>query len=448
MEPQKTSYCCPKCGAPLCGSVSFCPLCGSSIDEITSDTSQYEKERRHQKPRSNRLIVLFIFTAFYAVFWMCLGLYYVIMSDIVATQPGSVPYLLNSFLSIDVYGDELAERTFVLGMIFFVFSAMAAVMCVLVVLRRFFYAVGFIWLFSSSVSIGTTAILPAIIGVIGCYFGFSLINNTKNEFFIHNSAAIQPSMSLRIACCILIAWIGFSLLGGIMIIDKALEYGWNSSEIFFLPFGASLIVSGILAAFAATLAYARISYSLSMKLCFLSSIFGLVIFLGVFGFLVREKIAKSKKEFNNCPKCGSLYEEWDVYCVHCGWTFDKGASADAKEHNTPRSKKLTILGILTALWGGFASVLALESFDPSFLNVDVLSGLLLTISAVLAYITVVLIMERKFFYCALIACILSAVFGLVIIMGAVGFVAAFLIYKSKKEFKPVEKKLIRRSRGI
>jgi len=54
---------------------------------------------------------------------------------------------------------------------------------------------------------------------------------------------------------------------------------------------------------------------------------------------------------------------------------------------------------------------------------------------VLAAVTAALALLRRFNMAALIACIISSVLALVLLVGVVGFIVAYFLYKSKEEFK-------------
>jgi lysylphosphatidylglycerol synthetase-like protein (DUF2156 family) len=62
-------------------------------------------------------------------------------------------------------------------------------------------------------------------------------------------------------------------------------------------------------------------------------------------------------------------------------------------------------------------------------------GALITASGALAAVTALLTLTKRFYVIALLTCIFSAILGLIVIVGFVGFIVAYLISKRKHEFE-------------
>jgi len=126
------------------------------------------------------------------------------------------------------------------------------------------------------------------------------------------------------------------------------------------------------------------------------------------------------------------------------------------------------MAILSAVWAAIALVLGLffilgadyimGIFDstPDFWNImedtygytrdDIayslfVTGAVIAASGAFAAVTAVLSMTKKFHFVALIACIISSLLGLIILVGAIGFIVAYFIYKAKDEFKSNNQKI-------
>ena len=145
-----------------------------------------------------------------------------------------------------------------------------------------------------------------------------------------------------------------------------------------------------------------------------------------------------------CVNCGTLLQGNEAFCTICGARTDKGTSNSATE-----KKKDTLLvpSILIVLWAGFALLVGLvmliaadivaeemESVWPQIVDLIVFLGIILTVSGIMAVIALVCIILKKFYVIALIACMASATIALCVIIGIIGFVSVYLIYKGKDNF--------------
>ena len=67
-------------------------------------------------------------------------------------------------------------------------------------------------------------------------------------------------------------------------------------------------------------------------------------------------------------------------------------------------------------------------------NLIIAIGAVILASGLMAAVTAILSFLKKFYIIALITCIISAVLGLIILIGFVGFIIAYLIHNRKHEF--------------
>jgi len=161
-------------------------------------------------------------------------------------------------------------------------------------------------------------------------------------------------------------------------------------------------------------------------------------------------------------KCGAPLRESDTFCTTCGEAIGSTPQAQPyPQYGYPQKKSnnLLIVGILSAIWALIALILGLylvfsaeaivgeldsatwDILIDSGLTYDDITGVLVMIGAIiaasgaLAAVTAVLSFTKRFYVVALIACIISSILGLIILVGAIGFFVAFFIYKAKNEFK-------------
>ncbi|MDR1690274.1 MAG: hypothetical protein LBR42_00330 [Candidatus Methanoplasma sp.] len=79
--------------------------------------------------------------------------------------------------------------------------------------------------------------------------------------------------------------------------------------------------------------------------------------------------------------------------------------------------------------------LMLETYtEESLRSALIIEGSVLAVSGGLALVTAILSLKKRLYIIALITCILSSIFGLVMLVGFIGFIVAYLIYKAKDEF--------------
>ena len=157
-----------------------------------------------------------------------------------------------------------------------------------------------------------------------------------------------------------------------------------------------------------------------------------------------------------CAACGAPLRESDTFCTRCGAT--KAVAAPVVDLGPP-IKTLPLMIFPAAVWAliGLAfgiyfissadfisSQLGQPYFDmfahygigaeavPRFFLVF---GTILTVSALLAAVTMVLCITKRYYKAAVAACLISALLTVVIVIGLIGLVVAYYIYSAKDEFK-------------
>jgi hypothetical protein len=83
-----------------------------------------------------------------------------------------------------------------------------------------------------------------------------------------------------------------------------------------------------------------------------------------------------------------------------------------------------------ALWDSVIEALTEETLR----NILLLSGAITILSGILAAIAGALSLKKRAYTAAVVTCIISAAFGLTMLIGFVGLIVAYMIYKSKDEF--------------
>lgn len=151
----------------------------------------------------------------------------------------------------------------------------------------------------------------------------------------------------------------------------------------------------------------------------------------------------------------------DTFCALCGATV-VGNAADKQQYGDhwPKNGRLRTVFVLSAVWAFialasgsyffFATDSVVGFFEPmptvwdmlngiSFARDDFydsirLTGATLMASGAMAALTTALVRIRKLYIVALVACIISSIFGLYVLVGFVGFIVAYMIYNGKSEF--------------
>ena len=153
--------------------------------------------------------------------------------------------------------------------------------------------------------------------------------------------------------------------------------------------------------------------------------------------------------------------ETDTFCSKCGATRDISSQQQYRQYGYPEKKSNTLifLGIMSLAWAvialgfglyyifGVDALLAelsdmlyeyeLELSDLGFdlYNFIIIYGAIIAASGALALVTAICCLMRRFYIIALIACLISSFLGLAFFfVGIIGFIVAFVIYKSKNEF--------------
>ena len=158
-----------------------------------------------------------------------------------------------------------------------------------------------------------------------------------------------------------------------------------------------------------------------------------------------------------CVKCGSVLQNNETFCTICG----AKTNSSGAEKSSQKGNKLLVIGIFSVIWAlcgigmgldliltADASISQMDSLMPGFwdameevgITADyiesmiVLIGSILTVSGVLAAITAVLSFAKRQYTIALIACILSSILALIMLVGIIGLIVAYFITQAKQEF--------------
>ncbi|MCL1979278.1 MAG: zinc ribbon domain-containing protein [Methanomassiliicoccaceae archaeon] len=166
---------------------------------------------------------------------------------------------------------------------------------------------------------------------------------------------------------------------------------------------------------------------------------------------------------NFCTNCGAPLRDSDTFCNSCGAAKNAGAArtpSSAQRYPEQKGNKLMVFGLLSAIWAIAAIGLGLnyilsadaiaseldsyegiwEALYDAGITYDTIVGWITIIGAVLvssgvfAAVTALLCLIKRAYTVALIACILSSVLGLVVLLGAIGFVVAYFLSKEKNNF--------------
>ena len=158
-----------------------------------------------------------------------------------------------------------------------------------------------------------------------------------------------------------------------------------------------------------------------------------------------------------CVKCGSLMQNNETFCTICG----AKTNSSGAEKSSQKGNKLLVIGIFSVIWAlcgiglGLDTILTADEFIsqtdslmPGFwdameefgITADYIEsmivsiGAVITVSGLLAAITAVLSFAKRQYTIALIACILSSILALILLVGIIGFIVAYFITQAKEEF--------------
>ena len=175
---------------------------------------------------------------------------------------------------------------------------------------------------------------------------------------------------------------------------------------------------------------------------------------------------EEKRSF--CVHCGKLLGPTDYYCPECGACVEQINSDESQgtpvQQQTPvdsGTKYRIVAGALCGIWfviavylgyvyayqvdaimdelqttmgADWASITA-EIPEEELRSAIVFAGYVLIGSGVLALGSAITAFLKKPWIVCLMLCILSGCVGLVAVLGIVGFLVAYLIYKAKNEFE-------------
>jgi len=176
-------------------------------------------------------------------------------------------------------------------------------------------------------------------------------------------------------------------------------------------------------------------------------------------------------ESNNfCRFCGAPLRESDTFCGACGASIrsnPSAASSGAYARPQPKTNRLMIAGALSVVLAAVTIALGLyaiitsgtlaDTLVSSFTQQDmtvydeyeilrdyiadllVVSGAMLVASGALSVVTAITAFEKKMYVVSLSTCVVSMVLSLSMLIGLVGLVVVYLIYRSKDEFATSDK---------
>ena len=154
-----------------------------------------------------------------------------------------------------------------------------------------------------------------------------------------------------------------------------------------------------------------------------------------------------------CSKCGAQLIESDSFCVRCGAKIEElssSAPAYVQPVSSKRSTVLWIIIVLGLIWTVIAILTSIEAFfeteaiaemvDPGPFDIQFIKsmvialGVMFLISGIMSLITAVLAFVRKFHTAALVCCIFGSILAVISLVGIIGLILAYFLYKAKNEF--------------
>jgi ABC-type Fe3+ transport system permease subunit len=166
-----------------------------------------------------------------------------------------------------------------------------------------------------------------------------------------------------------------------------------------------------------------------------------------------------------------MLRDSDMFCPSCGANADSytvAYSSDAQHmYYQPRRERLNIVVILSAIWAVIAILFGLflifvvgslllsmdQLADPwytlwdtygftlDYLHTVVITvGVMFVVSGALAAVTAYLSHKKKFYIGALFTCIISSCLVMIFLVGVIGFIVVYRIYKGKNEFEDKPRK--------
>ncbi|AIZ56374.1 hypothetical protein Mpt1_c04820 [Candidatus Methanoplasma termitum] len=145
----------------------------------------------------------------------------------------------------------------------------------------------------------------------------------------------------------------------------------------------------------------------------------------------------------SCKNCGSTISGSDRHCRYCGApvTVTENTSQNISYNNIKfNSGRLRSLGIWSLLWAVFAIAVGLfllsvfKQDGSSFTDMIRTTGILAVLSGIFSMFTAILAFIRRGFIAAFACCIISSVLALPLILGVIGLVVAYRLYKYRDDF--------------
>lgn len=165
---------------------------------------------------------------------------------------------------------------------------------------------------------------------------------------------------------------------------------------------------------------------------------------------------------NFCPSCGAPFRDSDTFCPTCGATIGQtavnpGPPAQSQTKYMGFSKissKMILFAMFSIIWAIIALYLSINiltnidsmmnqvidtvghDYDPAV--IDMVRSILLAfgymwvVGGILSLVTGILVLLRKIHTMTVVICVIASVASLP--YGIIGFIVAYLIYRSKPEF--------------
>ncbi|MDL2241787.1 zinc-ribbon domain-containing protein [Bacteroidales bacterium OttesenSCG-928-L03] len=162
-----------------------------------------------------------------------------------------------------------------------------------------------------------------------------------------------------------------------------------------------------------------------------------------------------------CTNCGAPLHSSDTFCTHCGKNVgDDPLPAPSDQYNRLGMKNttLTLIGVLSAIWAIIALyagammvndvdfIIDLMKEDPAtwekiaayeeVLRTTLIAvGALMIVNGALCIVTAITCIMEKYYIVAFGSCLIASILLLIALVGIVGLIMSYFIYKNKDSFK-------------